>query len=103
MDLQAIAHAHRIGQTRTVRVFRLIAMDTVDEKMMERTDMKFGLSDIESKPTSRSVLSTKFLLDAVRFGTDSIFSNDPSYDGAERDELVKKNSQKLVDRIFEYL
>lgn len=105
MDLQAIARVHRIGQTKPVRVFRLIAMDTVDEKMMEGIDVKSRLSDdvIESNPTSRSVVSTKLLLDAVRFGADSILSNDSSYDGAERDRLVKKNSQKLVDTIFEYL
>lgn len=103
MDLQAIARAHRIGQTKKVRVFRLIAKDTVDEKMIERADMKLLLSDvvIGSQVKSRSVVPTDFLLSAVRYGTDAILSNDSSYDGAERDKLIQENSQKLVDQIFE--
>lgn len=33
-DLQAIDRAHRIGQTKTVTVYRLIAMATLEEKIM---------------------------------------------------------------------
>lgn len=103
MDLQAISRVHRIGQTKEVRVFRLIAKDTVDEKMIERADMKLRLSDIviESHVNTRSVVPSQFLLNAVRFGTDAILSNDSAYDGEERDKLIRKNSQKLVDQIFE--
>lgn len=103
MDLQAISRVHRIGQTKEVRVFRLIAKDTVDEKMIERADMKLKLSDvvIESHVKTRSDVPTKFLLGAVSFGTDAILSNDSSYDGDQRDKLIRKNSQKLVDQIFE--
>ncbi|KAG4071432.1 hypothetical protein HA402_011586 [Bradysia odoriphaga] len=102
MDLQAISRVHRIGQTKAVRVFRLIAKDTVDEKMIQRADMKLRLSDIviESHVKSRSVTPQRFLLSAVRFGTDTILSNDSHYDGVEWDALVQKNSQILVDEIF---
>jgi len=33
-DLQAMDRAHRIGQTRTVHVFRLVAQDTLEERIM---------------------------------------------------------------------
>ena len=33
-DLQAIDRAHRIGQTKTVTVYRLISMGTLEEKIM---------------------------------------------------------------------
>lgn len=101
-DLQAIARVHRIGQTKEVRVFRLIAKDTVDEKLMELADIKTRESDTvdESNAKAGSVI-TPFLLNAVRFGTESILSNDSSYDGAKSDKLVQENSQKLVDQIFE--
>ena len=36
VDLQAMDRAHRIGQTRIVQVFRLITVNTMEEKMIER-------------------------------------------------------------------
>lgn len=35
LEEQAIARAHRMGQTRRVQVFRLLASDSVDERMVE--------------------------------------------------------------------
>jgi len=36
VDLQAMDRAHRIGQTKTVRVFRFVTEGTVEEKIIER-------------------------------------------------------------------
>ena len=36
VDLQAMNRAHRIGQTKTVRVFRLITDNTVEERIIYR-------------------------------------------------------------------
>jgi SNF2 family DNA or RNA helicase len=36
VDLQAMDRAHRIGQTKTVRVFRLITDNTVEERIIYR-------------------------------------------------------------------
>ena len=36
VDLQAMDRAHRIGQTKTVRVFRLITDNTVEERIIFR-------------------------------------------------------------------
>ena len=43
VDLQAQDRAHRIGQKKTVRVFRLITDGTVDVKVIERADRKLFL------------------------------------------------------------
>lgn len=40
MDLQAQDRAHRIGQTKVVRVFRLICPSTVEEKILEQANRK---------------------------------------------------------------
>lgn len=42
---QAIARSHRMGQTRAVRVHRLIAKDSVDERMVEILAQKAALFD----------------------------------------------------------
>lgn len=36
VDIQAIDRCHRIGQTKEVEVFRLVAKDTIEENMIER-------------------------------------------------------------------
>ena len=43
MDLQAQDRAHRIGQKKQVRVFRLITEGTVEERIVERAEMKLRL------------------------------------------------------------
>ncbi|KAF8563191.1 hypothetical protein P879_11216 [Paragonimus westermani] len=43
-DLQATARVHRIGQTKPVRVIRLIGRDTVEEAILSRADGKLKLS-----------------------------------------------------------
>jgi len=42
-DLQAMARCHRIGQTKEVRIFRLIADNTIEEAIFERAQKKLDL------------------------------------------------------------
>ncbi|KAG6853121.1 hypothetical protein C0991_006731 [Blastosporella zonata] len=43
-DLQAIARAHRIGQTKVVKVYRLICQGSVEDQMLDRIRRKLFLS-----------------------------------------------------------
>ena len=43
-DLQAMDRAHRIGQTRTVNVYRLILKDTLEEQIMSLQRFKANLA-----------------------------------------------------------
>ncbi|KAK2742579.1 hypothetical protein FQN57_005205 [Myotisia sp. PD_48] len=45
-DLQAMARAHRIGQTRPVSVYRFVSKDTVEEEVLERARNKLLLEFI---------------------------------------------------------
>ena len=45
VESQAIDRAHRIGQTRPVFAYRLIAKDTVEEKVLELQARKRALAD----------------------------------------------------------
>jgi len=44
VDLQAIARAHRIGQEKIVKVYKLICQDSVEEQMLTRLRKKLYLS-----------------------------------------------------------
>lgn len=45
VEAQAVSRAHRIGQTRPVFAYRLIARDTVEEKILELQDKKLALAE----------------------------------------------------------
>eukprot|EP00501_MAST-03F_sp_TOSAG23-6_P001300 GSMAST32.ASY1.ANO1.1348.1 assembled CDS len=42
-DIQAMARAHRIGQTKPVKIYRLLTAKTFEVEMFERASMKLGL------------------------------------------------------------
>ena len=46
IDLQAMDRAHRIGQKKVVKVFRLITQNTMEEKMIEKQTMKLKLDNL---------------------------------------------------------
>ena len=63
-DLQAMARAHRIGQTKPVSVYRLVAKETVEEEVLERARNKLmlefitiqrGVTDKEAKEMSDKI------------------------------------------------
>lgn len=45
-DLQAMDRAHRIGQKKQVIVYRLIAQETIDERILQRAEMKKRLDSV---------------------------------------------------------
>jgi chromodomain-helicase-DNA-binding protein 7 len=44
-DLQAMARCHRIGQTKAVRVYRLITRGTYEEAILKSASRKYGLDE----------------------------------------------------------
>ena len=56
---QAIARAHRIGQTRNVLVLRLVAKDTIEEKVLQLQEKKRSTVDIFNK-MNESLTMTEF-------------------------------------------
>jgi SNF2 family DNA or RNA helicase len=45
VEAQAIDRAHRIGQERSVFAYRIVARDTVEEKILELQDRKREIAD----------------------------------------------------------
>jgi SWI/SNF-related matrix-associated actin-dependent regulator of chromatin subfamily A member 5 len=78
VDLQAMDRAHRIGQTKTVRVFRFISDGTVEEKIVERAERKLYLDAAVIQQgrlaQQNRKLSKDELMTMVRFGADEIFN-----------------------------
>ncbi len=63
-EAQAVDRAHRIGQTRNVMVYRLVARDTIEEKVMALKARKAGL--FSSVMDQGNIFSTALEADDVR-------------------------------------
>lgn len=56
VDLQAMERAHRIGQVKPVRVYRLVVRKSVEERMVSRAHKKLFLNDmVAEKPSAAEV------------------------------------------------
>lgn len=77
-DIQAQARCHRIGQTKEVKVYRLITANTYEKKMFMRASMKLGL--------------------------DQAVLHNMRSNGEENDEMstLKKISKKEIDDLLKY-
>ena len=73
VDLQAMDRAHRIGQTKTVNVYRLITSDTIEEKMMKLQQRKQATSEavVNSENSTMFSMGTDRLLDIFTCRGDS--------------------------------
>lgn len=69
-DLQAMDRAHRIGQKKTVNVFRLITKNTIEEKVMDLQSFKMFIASslVSQQNADIETMDTKDLLE--RFQTD---------------------------------
>jgi TATA-binding protein-associated factor len=65
MDLQAMDRTHRIGQKKTVNVYRLITKNTLEEKIMNLQQFKLKVSSsiINRENKSFKSMDTEELID----------------------------------------
>lgn len=69
IDLQAMDRAHRIGQSRTVNVYRLITTDTIEEKILKVQQRKRATADavVNTDNSTMYSMGTDKLLDIFTF------------------------------------
>lgn len=83
MDLQAMDRAHRIGQLKQVRVFRFITDNTVEDKMVEKAQMKLRLDKLviqqaTLRPNSNNISKCE-MLEVIRHGVNDVLVSDASF------------------------
>ncbi|TGZ66503.1 hypothetical protein CRM22_005301 [Opisthorchis felineus] len=81
-DIQAAARAHRIGQTKPVRVIRLVGRDTVEEAILSRADVKLkltarvlGSGEMAVKGDDADTPSPEELATVLKFGLAQLLDN----------------------------
>lgn len=105
-DLQAIDRAHRIGQKKQVRVFRLVAENTVDERIVQRAEIKLRLDKMviqsgRNVDENANPLTKESKRDLIRFGLDKLNDENDTID-VDIDEILKDGEAKTAKELAEY-
>ncbi|TGZ74951.1 hypothetical protein CRM22_000655 [Opisthorchis felineus] len=105
-DLQAMDRAHRIGQKRTVSVYRLITQDSIEEQIMNLQAFKLHLANTVVTTENRSLtgMDTEHLFDRFadtsRSRSDnSASTNTESLDSMERCYELEYSLDAFVSRL----
>ncbi|CAI7660602.1 unnamed protein product [Penicillium pancosmium] len=89
-DLQAMDRAHRIGQTKQVKVFRFVTENAIEEKVLERAAQKLRLDQLVIQQgraqQSNKAASKDDLLGMIQHGAANVFNNKGD-DSGKPDEL----------------
>ncbi|KAL8108884.1 CHD3-type chromatin-remodeling factor PICKLE isoform X1 [Apium graveolens] len=83
-DLQAMARAHRLGQTNKVMIFRLITRGTIEERMMQMTKKKMVLEHLVVGKLKTQNINQEELDDIIRYGSKELFADENDEHGKSR-------------------
>ncbi|XP_050039578.1 SWI/SNF-related matrix-associated actin-dependent regulator of chromatin subfamily A member 5 [Dermacentor andersoni] len=102
VDLQAMDRAHRIGQTKAVRVFRMITENTVEERIVERAEVKLRLDTVVIQQgrlvDAQAKIGKEEMLGMIRHGADHIFaSKDSEITDEDIDAILEKGERKTEE------
>ncbi|XP_053086546.1 probable global transcription activator SNF2L1 isoform X2 [Pangasianodon hypophthalmus] len=102
VDLQAMDRAHRIGQKKPVRVFRLITENTVEERIVERAEMKLRLDSIVIQQgrliEQQNKLGKDEMLQMIRHGATHVFaSKDSELTDEDIDTILERGAKKTAE------
>lgn len=94
--------AHRIGQKKQVRVFRLITENTVEEKIVERAEVKLRLDKLVIQQgrlvdNQKNALNKDEMLNMIRHGANHVFqSKDSEITDEDIDTILRKGEEKVL-------
>ncbi|KAL6861920.1 hypothetical protein ACP4OV_017620 [Aristida adscensionis] len=99
-DLQAMARAHRLGQTSKVMIYRLVSRGTIEERMMQLTKKKMILEHlVVGRLTKASNVNQEELDDIIRYGSKELFEDENDEAGKSRQIHYDDAAiEKLLDR-----
>ncbi|CAK9291495.1 unnamed protein product [Gordionus sp. m RMFG-2023] len=103
VDLQAMDRAHRIGQLKQVSVFRFILENTVEERIVERAEMKLRLDNIVIQQgrlvEQKNALNKDEMLGMIRHGASHIFASKEGDITEEDIDIILAKGQRKTEEI----
>ncbi|XP_005102157.1 SWI/SNF-related matrix-associated actin-dependent regulator of chromatin subfamily A member 5 [Aplysia californica] len=106
VDLQAMDRAHRIGQQKQVRVFRFITENTVEERIVERAEMKLRLDNVviqQGRLVDQNInkLGKDEVLNMIRHGASHVFASKDSEITEEDIDAIMARGEKKTNELKE--
>jgi SWI/SNF-related matrix-associated actin-dependent regulator of chromatin subfamily A member 5 len=107
-DLQAMDRAHRIGQTKQVKVFRFITENAIEEKVLERAAQKLRLDQLviqqgRAQQQQKQAASKDELLNMIQHGAEKIFeSQGGTGDFDDIDAILAKGEARTAELNAKY-
>lgn len=101
-DIQAIDRVHRIGQTKQVRIYRLVTENTVDERIVQRAEIKLRLDHMiiqqgRSIDKNADKLMAGNKLDIIRFGIDKILNDNSDLIDIDIEAILKEGAARTAE------
>lgn len=104
-DLQAMDRAHRIGQTKQVKVFRFVTENAIEEKVLERAAQKLRLDQLVIQQArnsnigqqSNKAASKDELLNMIQHGAANVFSETSGDGDLDIEQLLKDSENKTSE------
>lgn len=111
-DLQAMDRAHRIGQTKQVRVFRFVTENAIEEKVLERAAQKLRLDQLVIQQgraqTAQNTTTQSDLIGMIQHGASEMFNqksgtlNQQSMTEDDIDAILAKGEEKTAELNSKY-
>ena len=103
-DLQAQARCHRIGQTKSVKIYRILTRKTYEMQMFHMSSMKMGLDQavlqgIENTGGNKDIMTKEEVEKLLKHGAYDIFREDK--DGSsekESNDFISQDIDSILAR-----
>ncbi|KAH7695676.1 SNF2 family N-terminal domain containing protein, partial [Aphelenchoides avenae] len=95
-DLQAIDRAHRLGQTRTVNVYRLITRGSIEEKIMRYQKFKSDTANVLVGADNKSLssMATDELIELFSLGDNASSASTTTSEGPPGAKRQRKTAKQ---------
>jgi hypothetical protein len=103
-DIQAMARCHRIGQTKSVKVYRLLTRQTYEMQMFHMSSLKMGLDQavltgFETGSSGEGAMTKEEVERLLRHGAYDIFNEDKAGSAeAESNNFVQQDIDSILSR-----
>merc|ERR1711939_480324 len=107
-DLQAMDRAHRIGQTKQVKVFRFVTENAIEEKVLERAAQKLRLDQLviqqgRAQQQVKQAASKDDLLNMIQHGAEKVFETKGATGALDDiDEILPRGEARTAELSARY-